>query len=234
MNFGKKLIAGASERKTRLHDELGNRIDLSRLLRNGPRALITGLLRMGLDLRPATPWISYDAKNNLAKRLNKENAKALEFGSGMSTVWLASQCAHVVSVEDYQPWFEKVTKELTQRRIANVTYVYAEKESEYCTHGALQRNAPYDFILIDGSYRATCAAFAVQGVSPNGVIYLDNSDKGPGGLPGDVPLARDILRKFADFDDRKVVYYTDFAPTQLFAQQGMLILEAGSRSSQKS
>ena len=48
----RKIYAGSDTRKTRLHDELGEAVSLGRLLRNGPRALLTGAARVLLGRRP--------------------------------------------------------------------------------------------------------------------------------------------------------------------------------------
>ena len=55
LRLWRKLIAGADTRKTRLHDEHGHRASLGALIRNMPRALSSGLLRITLDVRPARP-----------------------------------------------------------------------------------------------------------------------------------------------------------------------------------
>lgn len=113
MRLWTKIVAGADSRKTRLHDATGQRVSLSRLLRNGPRALFSAIGRTVFDYRPQRPWISYDAAAILARRIGAES-RVLEFGSGMSTLWLARRAGHLLSIEDHADWHAMVSRRLPQ------------------------------------------------------------------------------------------------------------------------
>ena len=78
--------------------------------------------------------------------------------------------------------------------------------------------------MIDGSWRDDCARFAVSHLKPGGIIYLDNSDKGPNMQEtGDIPQARAFLLEFAANEGLPAREFTDFAPTQLFVQRGLMV-----------
>lgn len=217
----RKLIAGSDTRRTRLHDERGNRASLSRALRNGPQALASALAaRFGQ--RGVRPWISYDAQALIAAFLTKQS-RVLEYGSGMSTVWYAEHTGEVVSIEHCEPWFEQVRGIARERGTANLRYRFAAEEAAYATPTEAERGAGFDLVMIDGAFRDACAAQAVQLVRPGGMIYLDNSDKAAGSDTGDVPAAREMLLDFALADGAEVTTFTDFAPTQLFVQEGLLV-----------
>ncbi|MGH6786718.1 MAG: hypothetical protein ACREBO_07795 [Novosphingobium sp.] len=216
----RKLIAGSNTRKTRLHDELGNRISLARLARNGPRAGL-GSLPAKLGYRAVRPWISYDAQAGIARFLDGKK-RVLEFGSGMSTVWYAEHAGEVVSIEDYRPWFEQVSGIIAARGADNVRYRFAEA-ADYAVLCAAERGGGFDLIMIDGSQREACARLAIELVRPGGMIYLDNSDKAFGPDTGDIPAARRLLLDFAVRDCAEVTRFTDFAPTQLFVQEGLMV-----------
>jgi SAM-dependent methyltransferase len=212
-----RLISGGI-RKTRLHDELGALVPLPHALRNGPRALGTGMLRLLFGYRPALPWISYDAQRILARFLT-DRSEVLEFGSGMSTLWYAGKAGHVVSIEDDEAWYAKVSARLSAA--GNIDYRFAPDPASYV---GLAPDKPYDLIMIDGSWREDCARFAVRHLKPGGVIYLDNSDKGPNmQVTGDIPAARAFLLEFAAQQGLPSREITDFAPTQLFVQRGLMI-----------
>ena len=211
-----RVITGGSPRKSRLHDEKGNRISLNRLLRNGPRAFGTGLSRVAFGTRPVRPWISYDAQSFLERALPKA-ARVLEFGSGMSTIWYARHAAKVVSVEDNQEWFSRIEPEI--KSLGNVDYRFATGADYYSSIPS----GPYDLIIIDGSFRAECAAAAMPHAAPDAIIYLDNSDKGFGELTGDVPAAEAMLLSHAKAGDLAATYFVDFAPTQFYVGQGLMI-----------
>jgi hypothetical protein len=214
----KRLIAASDNRKSRLHDELGGFVPLGRLVRNGPRALATGLARLTLDRRPERPWISYDAQAVLAQRLNKDSS-VLEFGSGMSTIWYARHAGRVVSIEDKAEWHAIVQQRLSA--LGNVDYKLAKSRTDYV---ALAPDERFDLIMIDGSWRDECARFAIAHLVPGGVIYLDNSDKALDPTEsGDIPAARSMLLEFAKKNGLPVREFIDFAPTQLFVQRGMMI-----------
>ncbi len=219
----KKLLAGAPARKTRLHDEKGNLISVSRFVRNGPRAFLTGMARIAFDARPISPWISYDARAVIERLLPGKKISVLEYGSGMSTVWHAQRSGIVVSVEDFKPWFDKVERILKDRGIGNVAYIYEPAPEKYSNAGGFDPTAKFDLIVVDGSHRDQCVLSAVNQVSLSGMIYLDNSDKSVDKTTGDIPRAREILLRFAEETGREITYFTDFAPTQFFVQQGMLI-----------
>ncbi len=216
----RKLIAGSDTRRTRLHDERGNRVSFGRALRNGPRAIVSALpARLGL--RAVRPWISYDAQAEIAAFLDKSK-RVLEFGSGMSTVWYAEHAGEVVSIEDYRPWFEQVESIILGRRANNVRYRFATADN-YAALGESERGNGFDLVMIDGSARDRCVHTALEVIRPGGMIYLDNSDKGFGAATGDVPAARRLLLDFAEVDGAEVTLFTDFAPTQLFVQEGLMV-----------
>jgi len=216
-SWATKLIS-AGTGKTRLHDELGRRIPLGRALRNGPRAVATGALRLLFGFRPNLPWISYDAQRVLARYLTARS-EVLEFGSGKSTFWYAKRAGHVVSIEDNEEWFATVSAET--RALGSVDYRFAPDPASYV---ALAPDKPYDLIMIDGSWRDDCARFAVSHLKPGGIIYLDNSDKGPNMQEtGDIPQARAFLLEFAANEGLPAREFTDFAPTQLFVQRGLMV-----------
>lgn len=213
----RKIYSGSLTRKSRLHDELGAMVPLARLLRNGPRALLSGTARVLTGHRPERPWISYDAQRDLARALTPQS-KVLEFGSGMSTMWYSRHAGSVISIEDYQPWFDLVSSRIVN--LGNVAYHFAAKRADYV---ALAPDQQFDLIMIDGSHRDDCARFAVEHLAQDGIIYLDNSDKDIDEITGDIPEARRLLLAFAARKGLSACEFTDFAPTQLHAQRGLWI-----------
>lgn len=97
----------------------------------------------------------------------------LEWGSGMSTLWFAQRVQNLTSIEDYQPWYDKV--KLTLDKVQNVDYQLKTGNDYFTLDNYLDRT--FDFILIDGSERGNCAKTAITKIKRGGYIYLDNSDK---------------------------------------------------------
>ncbi|MFG6102882.1 class I SAM-dependent methyltransferase [Leptothoe sp. EHU-05/26/07-4] len=219
-NLTTKIISG-QKRKTRLHDEKGNLISLSKLLKHGPLSLVSGILRLTIDYRPELPWISYEAIGVLREFLSKES-RVLEFGSGMSTIWYAKYAGEVCSVEDYRTWYDKVSKVLEKKQLDNVNYHFAENHQEYKTFMASDSDG-FDLIMIDGKVRCECVKNAIKLLRSGGILYLDNSDKYSSVGIGDIRLAEKYALEFAHKVGAKITYFTDLAPTQFFVQQGLMI-----------
>lgn len=204
-----RLIAGSDARKSRLHDRLGARVPFRRAIRNGPRALAGGIARLLFGFGSQRPWISYDAQAILAKHVDRRT-RVLEFGSGMSTVWLARRAGKVVSIEHDQRWFDLIQRRM--RHLGNAEYRLAAEHDDYI---AVPAGARYDLILIDGPWRLSCAMVAIAHLASGGIIYFDNSDKfaDVGQLLVDIAQKRGL----------EVREFIDFAPTQLFVQRGLMI-----------
>lgn len=219
MSLFTRVISGDSVRKTRLHDEKGNLCPPANLIMHGPPAIITGLLRILVGYIPEKPWIAYSSIRLLDKFLDKKS-RVLEFGSGMSTIWFASHAGEVNSVEHNKPWHKSISSIIRERDIRNVNYKFAEDEAEYASFMADDTNG-FDLVLIDGRCRSKCLANASKLVRPGGILYLDNSDKDSTTRGGDMRLAESALREFAEQRGAAVTEVVDFAPAQLFVQQGL-------------
>ena len=202
----------------------GRMISPSRLLRNGPRALLTTLGRVLFDKRPELPWISYDGQAEIAKRLGK-GKRALEFGAGMSTAWFAARVDEIVSIEDHEIWLETVRRNFASRGIKNAMLRFAATKAEYLTLSADEIKQGFDFILIDGRFRDECVDTAIAHLKPGGCIYLDNSDQIYEDEPnGSCARARQKLLDWVTANDGKVMDFTDFAPTLFFVTRGELFI----------
>lgn len=219
MTVIQKAISGGSKlRKTRFHDEKGNLIDFQGLL-YAAKALATNLFRVLFGYRPHLPWISYRAIKEIECLIQKD-WKAIEFGSGMSTLWIARRCGFLHSVEDNEQWYKKVTAILSQLSIGNTRYELRSKDvysdlTEYNDHY-------FDFALIDGMNRADCVRTAVKKIKHGGWIYLDNSDKFADDPNSDIRIAETVLLQAVAERNGKAKYFVDFAPTQFFVSQGIL------------
>lgn len=220
-NLLRRIIAAGPDRRTRLHDEKGNFIGLRRLVQSGPRAISSGLLRLAFGYRPATPWISYAAIDLLESYLHP-NSRVLEFGSGMSTVWLGKRAGEVHSIEDSVSWHARVAQLVAKAQLRNVHLYFAEQIEAY-SRIAPADSSGYDLILVDGNYRHRCTLDALPLLRAGGVFYLDNSDRGVNSRDNDTRMAEAAALDFARERGADVRWFTDFAPTQFFVQQGLMI-----------
>jgi len=215
-----KLFAGGADRKSRLHDHLGQRVTVSRMARNGTRAVISGIRRVVFKSLPFQPWISYDGQAILSKHLNPKS-RVLEFGSGTSTTWYADRCGFLLSHEDSSEWFDLIGKKLGSRQ--NVFRKLCLSFEDYVCVSEEHRSSPFDLIMVDGRYRDECVAVAFRLLSPTGILYLDNSDKSAGPESGDIPLAKSRILDFAKANGKRVATITDFAPSQFFVSEATIL-----------
>jgi predicted O-methyltransferase YrrM len=216
-----KILSGDKVRISRLHDEKGNFVTWKNLILHVGPAYTSGLLRIFAGYRPQMPWIAYSSIDYLKTFLNKRS-RVLEFGSGMSTIWYAEQAGEVFSVENYKPWYDKISKIIESKGISNITYKFTDSESEYSTFMSDDTKG-FDLVMVDGSCRSKCVSHASKLVKPGGILYLDNSDKDSVPFGGDMRIAESIARDFAKNSNAEITEITDFAPTQFFVQQGLCV-----------
>jgi hypothetical protein len=122
------------------------------------------------------PWFSYPAINFL-NQYNLDGKKVFEWGSGNSSLYWASRCQCVVSVENNLRWYKKIVEKT--KKIKKLKVVYAKNKTEYLT--SIQKGkSKFDIIVIDGYYRKEAAQLSADRVKSGGMIILDNSDWHPG------------------------------------------------------
>jgi predicted O-methyltransferase YrrM len=109
----------------------------------------------------------------LSERLNKDFS-LFEFGSGNSTLWYAARVKQVVAVEHNQQWYNQV--EASMPTNAQLLFKDQNQGQDY-EKAILETNTKYDIVIIDGVKRIECGVHAVQALTDNGVVILDNSDR---------------------------------------------------------
>jgi precorrin-6B methylase 2 len=132
------------------------------------------------------PWWTYSAIKFLDRRLNND-LSVFEFGAGFSTIWLANRVKSVTSVENDLSWIHLIKKQIP----SNVEIIYSETNSTKNKYGTitflelgnthfnyskeiLRDSKKYDIIIIDGIDRNNCIKTALERLSDNGVIIVDN------------------------------------------------------------
>lgn len=214
----RKIIAGNSWRKTRLHDQKGNLVPV-RELRHVPRVCWQTLARFAFGALPIEPWWNFAAIERVSEIVNP-GMDVLEFGAGQSTLWLAQRVRSVVSIESDPAWAERVRLQARRLDLTNID-LRLRNLDDYADCNDFP-DGHFDFCVIDGAARGRCAETAFPKVRKGGWIYLDNSDNdmtfAPNGL--NVRSAELALRKFVPVD--RIEELTSFTTTQLGCHQGML------------
>jgi len=120
------------------------------------------------------PWYTYPAIEYL-EQLDFRTKSVFEYGAGMSTLYWASVALRVVSVEDDERWFTKISNQLP----ANAS-VSLETDLAKFPLAIVKTGMEFDVIVVDGPARGhtrlKCCRAALQALRPGGVIILDNSD----------------------------------------------------------
>lgn len=200
----------------RFRDEKGNWIDTAGLIHT-PRALASSVLRVLFGYRPLLPWLSYRAIRTL-DQLIQPQWRILEFGSGMSTLWLARRCSFLHSIESDPDWHQIIAQRLVREHRDHVHYELRQQAS----YADLQQypDGFFDFVLVDGIVRSECVRQALAKIRGGGWIYLDNCDTDPQG--GDMRIAEQLLRDTVASRNGSSRYFVDFAPTHFHVHQGVL------------
>lgn len=128
------------------------------------------------------PWLTPDSIE-LLNNLIKKTDVGIEFGSGRSTIWFASKCKFLTSVEDHKGWYDKVKEILDTRDINNVEYLYEESlvepvtESPYYKVINTIKDNTLDFVIIDGKHRGYLSLAAIHKLKAGGLLIVDDIER---------------------------------------------------------
>lgn len=181
-----RLVRADDQRRSRLHDESGQRMPLSEL-RHLPRNVGFVARRLMVGTPPALPWLTFNALDRL-ERLIKPDWEIVEFGSGMSTAWYAARARSVHSIEGNPEWYAR----LAFRTPSNVRYEL--RDIDNFTDLSDHTDASLDLAVIDcPAGRDACVEAALPKMKSHGWVLLDNSDKDR----PDIRAAEMIIRRAA-------------------------------------
>ena len=206
-------------RKSRLHDEKGNFVPFSEIVRL-PIIIFQTLLKKLFHYYPSAPCIVYGARKALNSIIDT-NMRLVEFGSGQSTLWYAKRCQEIISHETTDKWFQKIKKNMLDANCTNAELIMWDGKSI----SKKIKSPPPNLIIIDGIRRDICVEYAIEVATNSTWVYLDNSDKDmdPPDPNREMRICERRLVEFARSQDRKIKYFTGFAPAQFFGEQGLLV-----------
>jgi len=119
------------------------------------------------------PWVTYSFIDFIKNRLSPRHS-VFEFGSGNSTYFYAKHARKVVSVEHDKDWYDKIVASKPEN--AEMIFCALVRDGEYC-RTPKRLDEKFDIIIVDGRDRVNCCKQAVEAVSDNGVIVLDDSER---------------------------------------------------------
>ncbi|MFZ4862637.1 FkbM family methyltransferase [Sphingobacterium sp. Mn56C] len=126
---------------------------------------------LALDNSPI-PWLTYSFLDFLDGRL-KANMRLFEYGAGNSTLYFSKIVNFVRSIEHDKAWYEQVKASFAE----NVHISLLPLTNQVYEKAILAEEGYFDIILIDGRNRVACIKNAIQKLSPQGVIILDDSER---------------------------------------------------------
>lgn len=142
------------------------------------------------------PWWSYRAIDAVESFLAaRPGARVFEYGSGASTVWLASRAGRVVSVEHDAPFADTVRGLLVGVDHVELRVIQApvrapgEPAITSARPGATaldftgyvasieEADGPFDLIVVDGRARVESFRTATRHLAPGGLIVFDDVER---------------------------------------------------------
>lgn len=173
--------------------------------------------------RPEAPWWPLPAIEAVEKRLSPE-MRAIEFGTGSSTLWIARRVRTLIAREHDAQWAEITRRRLAVHGLSNCEVEHRTGEAYYSLED--QR---FDFAVVDGQFRWKCLENLSDQMKPGGLIYFDNSDSdkdashyGAYGLSGS-RHAQTFVRRLEQIQMVRVKTVHGMINGELFAGSGMLI-----------
>lgn len=148
-------------------------------------------------LSDATPWYTWSAIAWLNDFL-KPCMDIFEWGSGGSTIYFASRCASVISVEHDKPLVPELWASIQELGIQHKAHIIIELPEDYYIQEYESQDKAYadthnfknyastidrypqghfDLVAVDGRARSACMRHAIARVKPGGALLLDNAER---------------------------------------------------------
>lgn len=143
----------------------------------------------------AAPFMSFRARDWLENFLSSKDRRVFEWGSGGSTLFLASRVRELVTIEHDPTWYEIVSRHLSSFASENCTIrhippstsssepIYrSERKPQWSFRDYVRAIDSYpdgyfDLVIVDGRARPACIRHARPKVAPGGAIILDDSGR---------------------------------------------------------
>jgi predicted O-methyltransferase YrrM len=139
-----------------------------------PRWLAHRLAASAYAIRhPESPWVVPEALDEIARRLRHED-KVFEWGSGLSTPWLAERAGTVTAVEHNAAWAKKASAMLEQKALRNAE-VRLVSEAQYFAQLDAVADGSLDLIMVDGMENGRTLGLSLPRLRPGGLLVLNRA-----------------------------------------------------------
>lgn len=122
---------------------------------------------------PFEPLLSREAIEHLETLIDR-NSVVLEYGSGASTLWLATRTFLTVSIEHDEEWYNEVT---TRHEALNATVYLVTNPTAYAMMADEFPDRMFDVVFIDGwdLTRSRCIKASIPKLKPGGWMVVDDA-----------------------------------------------------------
>jgi hypothetical protein len=134
--------------------------------------------RIDPELGILEPWYTNPAMDKI-KTWDLFDKVVMEWGGGSSTIWWATKAKKVYSVDHDLFWFDKTSKELSERMLYdkylfNVVNTHEGDQSESRdAYVKCYKDKKFNIAIVDGVHRFECAEYAVKVLKPE-ILIIDN------------------------------------------------------------
>ncbi len=145
-------------------------------------------------LKYDVPWWTFDASDRVSDLLAaRPHARAFEWGSGASTMWLSRRAGSVISIEHDAAWADIVTPVLPANAVVQVVSPapaigdpgeelsgkagFAGLDFRDYVSAIDDTKGSFDLIVVDGRARNACFHQAITRLAPGGILVFDNVDR---------------------------------------------------------
>jgi predicted O-methyltransferase YrrM len=136
------------------------------------------------------PWYNPDLIAFLEIFLKKEH-QVFEYGGGNSTLYYSAKVLNVCTIETKKEWIDFV---LVHNSKQNIEIKLCENLQNFASEIQYFQVKKFDLIVVDSRDRAKCLSHCLPFLKANGIIILDNSER------GNLKLAKEglILKGFTE------------------------------------
>jgi hypothetical protein len=237
MKLVNKIVRGNDlNRATRFHDENNQFIGWGQL-RYFPYSVGTSIWHRATGKLPELPWWPFPVILKL-ENLIEPTWHVLEFGCGISSIWLAKRAAKVHSIEGSAAWSQKIKSYAKNNGIDNLT-IELRDSSLYPDRGKFSdefnsffsdvtdfMGSSFDLVIVDGAARFLCVRNSLPLIKQGGFLYLDNSDADKDWAhytdPKCSKLAQSMLQEWEAKGYGNIEYFRGLSPATPHASEGLL------------
>lgn len=142
------------------------------LVKTGYLASHVHIASVGPDGNPV-PWLVYPLVRFFEERLHK-GIRVFEFGSGYSTRFYAERTQSIIALEHEDRWIDEVRRKL--KNVTNAEVIFRPNDASY-PRAIQEQEGLFDLVVVDGRQRVLCAKAAMEKLSEQGVLILDDAHR---------------------------------------------------------